>query len=337
VPEFDYLIVGAGFAGSTCARVLADAGKRVLLIDQRDHIGGNSYDYVNADGILVHKYGAHIFHTNSREVFEFLSRFTAWRPYQHRVLSATTRGLVSVPINQTTIAAFGGDKLSAIHEIIGDYSRKQWGSYFYDRLSASVLARVPIRESSDDDRYFTDGYQMMPADGYTALFERMLDHPNITLRLSSRFDADRSDDGAKIIWTGPLDEYFGHCYGKLPYRSARFDFTTLPQAKYQPVGVVNYPSPTLPYTRIVEFKHLTGQAHPKTTIATETPVAEGEPYWPIPTNETAELAAKYRALAAWLPHVHFLGRLGSYQYFDQHQVVAQALTLSGRLLAERTA
>ena len=330
---FDVLIVGAGWAGSVCAERLAAAGKRVLIIDRRDHIAGNAYDYTNDDGLLVHRYGAHVFHCQSAEVYDYVSRFTAWRPYVHRVLSNTSRGLVPVPINQTTLRAFDGDLDAAKAEIITPYTQKQWGPYA-DRLSAIVLARITTRENADD-RYFTDPYQAMPKDGYTRLFARMLDHPNITIQLRTQHRDLPTDLARQVIYTGPIDEYFAYEHGRLPYRSARFVHTTqhgVTQA--QPVGVVNYPAADVPFTRITEFKHLTGQTHRSTALAIEYPQADGDPYWPVPTAESASLYRLYDAKARQLRHVYFAGRLGSYRYLDQWQVIAQALKLSSRLLTE---
>ena len=330
----EYLIVGAGFAGSVCARRLADAGHRVRLVDQRNHIGGNAYDSYNDDGVLVHKYGAHIFHTNAKTVVEYLSQFTEWRPYEHRVLASVEGTLLPVPINRTTLAHFGGDIERAIDALYRPYTRKQWGMEIED-LDPSVLARVKVRDS-DDDRYFTDRYQMMPLHGYTRLFERMLDHPNIQIHMQTTC-ADVLGRGwsGPIIYTGPLDQWFACVLGTLPYRSARFEWRR--ETTAQAAAVVNVPSPTLPYTRICDCRQLTGQRHEYTSLCMEYPSATGEPYWPIPTSANLALAKRYRAMAAALaPRVQFLGRLGSYQYYDMHHVIAQALTLTQRLL-ERTA
>lgn len=333
-PRPDVLVVGAGFAGSVCAERLAAAGKRVLVIDKRPHIGGNAYDYYDEAGILVHKYGAHIFHTNSRAVVDYLSRFTAWRPYEHRVLSSVNGQLLPVPINRTTLAAFDGDLAAARRALYEPYTRKQWGDYA-DELAPTVLARVQPRDS-DDDRYFTDAFQAMPMDGYTRLLERMLSHPNIDVSLNHRGPTvDTDTSGMQVIYTGPIDEFFDYRFGRLPYRSADFVFRTVTgRAQFQPVGVVNYPSPDVDCTRVIEFKHLTGQEHPDTTIAMEYPTAAGEPYWPVPTAASRALYQQYAELAARTPGVHFLGRLGTYRYYDIHQIVAQALTVSRKLLAQ---
>lgn len=330
----DYLIVGAGFAGAVCAERLASAGKSVLLIDKRDHVGGNAHDYYNEDGILVHKYGAHVFHTNSLGVIEYLSKFTGWRPYEHQVRSSVNGHLLPVPINDTTLAAFGGDLAAAEAAMVTPYTRKQWGAHA-DALLPGVKARIKPRAGTDD-RYFTDTYQVMPAHGYHRLFERLLDHPKIQVWLNCDWACCEYRDYGALIWTGAIDEYFGHRFGRLPYRSARFEHITYDVGRFQPVGVVNHPSPLVPFTRVCEFKHLTGQDHPQTTIAVEYPQADGDPFWPVPTPASAALYQRYAALAAETPHVHFVGRLGRYQYLNIDQVVAQALTLSKKLLQEES-
>lgn len=332
--RFDYLVVGAGFAGSVMAERLASAGRTVLLVDERAHIGGNAYDEYNADGILIHRYGAHVFHTNSRAVFDYLGQFTTWRPYEHRVLAAFDRQLLPMPINATTLAAFAGDQAAARRALVEPYTRKQWGPHA-DALSPGVLARIRMRPTSTDDRYFTDTYQAMPADGYTRLFERMLASPRIKLLLKTSYREVMGLLPADVatIYTGPIDEFFGGDLGRLPYRSARFRHTTCAFERCQRVGVVNYPAAALAWTRVIEFKHLTGQVHPKTTVAVEYPSADGERFWPVPTAASAALYQRYAERAAALrPRVHFLGRLGTYSYYDMHQVVAQALKLAATLL-----
>ncbi len=358
---FDYLIVGAGFAGSVLAERLASgSGKRVLVIDKRNHIGGNAFDHYNAQGLLVHKYGPHIFHTNSREVFSYLSRFTEWRPYEHRVLASVDGQLVPIPINLDTINRLYGLQLSvfqleeflqslaepreihtsedvvvskvgrALYEkFFRNYTRKQWG-LDPSELDASVTARIPVRLNRDD-RYFTDQYQAMPLYGYTRLFENMLDHPNIKIMLNADY---RELMGCiphrQVIYTGPIDEFFEYRYGKLPYRSLEFKFQTINAAQVQPAAVINYPNEH-DYTRVTEFKYLTGQTHAKTTVVYEYPRAEGDPYYPVPRRENAALYQKYRALADAMPNVHFAGRLGTYKYYNMDQVTAQALTLYSKL------
>jgi UDP-galactopyranose mutase len=365
---FDYLIVGAGFAGSVLAERLASgSNKRILICDKRPHIGGNAYDYYNDDGILVHKYGPHIFHTNSREVYEYLSRFTDWRPYQHRVLAHVDGQFVPIPINLDTINKLYGLHLTAFQveeffttvaerretirtsedvvvsrvgrelyeKFFRNYTRKQWG-LDPSELDATVTARVPVR-ANRDDRYFTDTYQAMPLHGYTRLFERMLDHPNIKVLLNCDYRELKNEvQWREMIYTGPVDAFFDYCYGKLPYRSLDFKHETHATEVFQPAPVINYPNEHL-YTRVTEFKYLTGQAHRKTSVVYEFPRAEGDPYYPVPRRENAELYAKYKALADATPGVHFAGRLATYKYYNMDQIVAQALTVYGKLCGVKRA
>jgi UDP-galactopyranose mutase len=365
---FDYLIVGAGFAGSVLAeRLASQAGKRVLLVERRAHIGGNAYDCYDSAGILIHQYGPHIFHTNSRDVFEYLSHFTAWRPYQHRVLASVSGQLVPIPINLDTLNRLYGTRLTSFdaeaflasvaeprdpivtsedvvvsrvgrelyEKFFKHYTRKQWG-LDPSELDAAVTARVPVR-TDRDDRYFSDRYQAMPLHGYTRMFERMLAHPNIKLLLQADYREVRDViPHHEVIFTGPIDEYFDFQFGKLPYRSLEFRFETLDEPVHQPVAVVNYPN-DYDYTRVTELKHLTGQVHPKTTLVTEYPRAEGDPYYPIPRPENAALYKRYQALADATPGVHFVGRLATYKYYNMDQVVAQALATFERLMGRRAA
>ena len=368
--HFDALVGGAGFAGSVLAeRLAADAGKRVLVIDKRPHIAGNAYDHADAAGIMVHRYGPHIFHTNSDDVFAYLSRFTRWRPYEHRVLGHVRDKLLPIPINRTTLNDLYGldltDEAQAaaflaaraepreirtsedvviaavgreLYELFFQgYTRKQWG-LDPSELDKAVTARVPTRTDTDD-RYFLDKHQAMPADGYTAMFAAMLDHPNITVETGVNFaDCDVLAD--HTVYTGPIDEYFDCRFGKLPYRSLRFQHETHDVERFQPVAVVNYPDPDVPYTRITEYKQLTGQQAARTSISYEFPQAEGDPYYPIPRPENQALYRRYEALADALPDVSFVGRLATYRYYNMDQVVGQALATYRRLapqLAQRVA
>lgn len=367
-PHWDAVVVGAGFAGSVMAERLATGdGKRVLVLDRRPHIAGNAHDRLDDAGILVHDYGPHIFHTNSADIFAYLSRFTAWRPYEHRVIGAVKGKFVPIPINRTTLnrlydldlrtdedaAEFLAARAEPVSRVqtsedvvvsaVGrelyelffrGYTRKQWG-LDPSELDASVTARVPTR-TNDDDRYFTDTFQAMPAEGYTRMFERMLDHPNIEVRTGVDFEDVRH--GLRwdhLVYTGPIDEFFGRRFGKLPYRSLNFRHETLDQEWALPAATVNHPDEATPYTRVTEFKHLTGQSNPRTSLVYEHPSTEGDPYYPIPRPENRALADEYLALAANMPNVSFVGRLASYRYYNMDQVVGQALATWRRLKAMR--
>jgi len=365
---YDYLVVGAGLAGATAAeRLASELDAAVLVVDSRPHIAGNAYDPVNEAGVRVHLYGPHIFHTSSARVVEYLSAFTVWRPYEHRVLADVDGRHVPLPISARTIEALYGLRLNDAetaaffagrrepHQFITNseqaitarvgrelfdalfagYTRKHWGLEARE-LDASVCGRIPIR-SNRDDRYFSDRFQLMPADGYEAMIGRMLDHPRIDVALSTSFTqaADRTRFH-HLIYTGPIDAYYEYRHGRLPYRSLRFEFETLDRPQAQAVGVINYPGPQ-PYTRVTEFKHLTGQHHPKTTIAREYSLAEGDPYYPIPNPDARALYGKYAARAAREANVTFVGRLAEYRYYNMDQVVASALAAVERIAAERVA
>ncbi len=368
--KYDYLVVGAGFAGSVIAERLASQhDAKVLVIDRRPHIAGNAFDKLDDAGVLIHQYGPHIFHTNSDEIVDYLGQFTEWRPYEHRVLAEVRGKLVPIPINRTTLnelfgldlktdeeaAAYLASRAEPVAEIktsedvvinaVGrelyelffqGYTRKQWG-IDPSGLDKAVTARIPTRTNTDD-RYFGDKHQVMPADGYTAMFEKMLDHPNITVMLGVDWAEVKDEvDAGHIVFTGPIDEYFGYRFGKLPYRSLRFEHRTLDQEWSQPVAVVNYPAPEVPYTRITEYKHLTGQQSPSTSITFEYPSAEGDPYYPIPRPENQALFKRYEALADATPGVTFVGRLATYRYYNMDQVVGQALAAFRRLDAAKRA
>jgi UDP-galactopyranose mutase len=359
---FDYLIVGAGFAGSVLAeRLASQCGAKVLICDKRPHIAGNAYDHYDDHGLLVHKYGPHIFHTSCARIFEYLSKFTKWRPYEHRVLASVEGKLLPFPINVDTVNQLYGlsltpdqagayfakvaepikHPLNSEEAVVGkigrdlytkffrNYTRKQWG-LDPSELDAAVAARVPAR-TNRDDRYFTDEYQAMPRHGYTRLFENMLDHRNISIVLNSDYrDVAREVAHREMIYTGPIDAFFDCRYGKLPYRSLDFKFETHAVRRFQPAAVVNYPNDHA-YTRITEFKYLTGQLHHETSIVYEFPTAEGEPYYPVPRAENAELYAKYKALAEATPNVRFVGRLATYRYYNMDQVVGQSLATFDRI------
>lgn len=363
---FDYLVVGAGFSGSVIAeRIANQLGKKVLVVDKRSHIGGNAYDHYDNSGVLVHKYGPHIFHTNSRDVFEYLSRFTEWRSYEHRVLASVDGQLVPIPINLDTINKLYGLNLTSFQipefyasiaepkdyirtsedvvvsqvgrelyeKFFRNYTRKQWG-LDPSELDKSVISRIPTR-TNRDDRYFTDTYQAMPLHGFTRMFENMLSHPNIKVMLNTDYhEIEKAIPCREMVYTGPVDEFFELRYGKLPYRSLEFKHETHNKPVFQPAPVVNYPNEQL-YTRITEFKYLTGQEHTKTSIVYEFPRAEGDPYYPVPRPENAEIYKKYKALADATPGVYFVGRLATYKYYNMDQCVAQALTVYKQISAKQ--
>ena len=361
--KFDFAIVGAGFAGCVCAERLASAGRSVLLMDRRPHLGGNAFDTYDENGVLIHPYGPHIFHTNSRRVFAYLSQFTDWRFYEHRVRASINGALYPIPINRTTINSLYGWSLSedqvkeylenivevrepiatsedAVLASVGrdlcdkffrGYTRKQWGLDL-SQLSASVAARIPVR-CNDDDRYFADTFQFMPASGYAELFKRMTSHPLISIELSCDFHGGGVPQHDHLIYTGPIDAYFGHRFGALPYRSLRFEHLSLSNAPLlQECGTINYPNEH-DYTRVTEFRHLTGQQHSGTALVREFPCSDGDPYYPIPRKENESLYKRYEALAKDTKGVTFVGRLAEYRYYNMDQVVGAALAKSHELLS----
>lgn len=359
-----WLIVGAGLTGATLAeRIAAIRGDDVLVIDRRDHVAGNVYDYKNDDGIVVHKYGPHIFHTNSDKVWSYVNKFSAWRPYEHKVKAVLDGIEVVVPFNINSIetvfppgrASHYIEQLTRLvpcgrsipvltlmeadnadlrslaafvyESVFKNYTRKQWG-LLPEELSPSVTARVPIR-ASRDDRYFQDSFQGIPAHGYTAMVLRMLDHPRIHVALSTRYEDVAGDfPTSRTIYSGAIDEFFSRRYGPLPYRSLTFRFETLNLEQRQSVAQLNFPN-AQDYTRITEFKHLTGQSGSKTTVAYEFPMAyipgENEPYYPVPRDETNALYARYRTLAEAIGGITFCGRLGNYRYYNMDQAIGAAL------------
>lgn len=365
--RYDFVIVGAGFTGSVLAeRIASEMDKNVLIIEKRDHIGGNAFDFVNESGLLIHKYGPHIFHTNSQKVWQYLSRFTEWRPYFHKAL-ATIEGIQApIPFNLNSlykcfppmyakklerllINHYGyGKKIPILkmressngeltflaeyiykHVFLG-YTTKQWG-LTPEEIDASVTARVPVHISRDD-RYFQDKYQAIPLNGYTELFKKMLNHKKIRVALNTDYqDIEPDITFERLIYTGPVDAYFNYLHGELPYRSLRFEYRDFKQTNYQSAAIVTYPN-EYDYTRITEFKYLTGQQHPKTTIGFEYPMAhvpgKSEPYYPIPHPENREILGKYKAESNKIGgSVLFAGRLGDYQYYNMDQAVARALNL----------
>lgn len=357
---YDFLIVGAGFAGCTLAeRLAAELNKKILLVEKRNHIGGNAFDFYNKHGILVHRYGPHIFHTNIKRVWDYLSNFTQWRHYQHKVLACVDGMKVPFPVNLDTINILFGKDISVeeleefyetarqkagIKEIknAGDmavsrigqelyekffknYTKKQW-DLWPEELAPEVTARIPLRLNRDP-RYFSDRYQGIPKYGYTRMFERMLNHPNIHLLLNADYKEIVNEvKFNQMIYTGPIDYFFDYIHGRLPYRSLLFKFETFPVERFQETGTVNYPN-DYDFTRITEFKHITGQKHPWTTIMYEFPAAEGEPYYPVPKEESRELYSKYEAEAQKLKSVYFAGRLADYRYYNMDAAVDRALTV----------
>jgi len=366
--RYDTLVVGAGFAGAIMAeRLASELHQRVLVVDRRDHIAGNAHDYVDEHGVLIHKYGPHIFHTNAEVVVDYLSRFTDWRAYEHRVLARVEGRLFPIPINRTTINDLYGLSLKTDEEVeafyaerrepvelmktsedavvakVGrdlyekffrGYTRKQW-ERDPSELHASVCARIPVRTNADD-RYFGDAFQHMPLHGYTAMFERILDHSGIEVRTSTSFEDVREEvPYDHLVYTGPIDLFFSYRFGQLPYRSLEFELRNEPTpggALLQPVASINEPSFEVPYTRTTEYRHLTGQTHESSSWHVEYPRTEGDPYYPIPREDTRALYKRYEALAVERPDVTFVGRLARYQYLNMDQVVGQALSTFEKLV-----
>lgn len=368
----EVLVVGAGLAGAVMARRLAEAGDRVLVVDRREHVAGNCYDHPDEHGVWVHEYGPHVFHTNAEKVWRWLSRFTEWREYEQRVLARVGDELYPFPINRTTLERFFGtdlpskeaaewflDQLAEPLESVRTsedvcvarfgrrlyetffrgYTRKQW-ALDPSELDRSVCARIPIR-TDRDDRYFTDEFQAVPKDGYTAMVERILDHPLIGVELGTDGLALMPHRTGRVVWTGPVDELWDYCLGRLPYRSLRFEFQSFCHARgllVQPVAGINYPDADVPWTRDTEFRHITGQRAEWTTILREFPTSEGDPYYPIPRDENRLLYRRYARLTEReLPNVILVGRLARYQYVNMDQVVAQALVASRGIVGEPVA
>lgn len=368
--DIDILIIGAGISGSVLAERYAKSGKKVLIIEKRDHIAGNCYDYIDENGILVSKYGAHLFHTNEEDVWKYVNRFNSWYPWEHKVIARVDDKTVPIPVNITTINELFGEKISTEKEMqdwldlhkedIADpangeeavlskvgpvlyekmfkhYTKKQWDKY-PSELDASVLNRIPVRLNYDD-RYFSDKYQALPEGGYTKVFEKILDHPNIEVRLNvDYFDVKDEYSGyEKLFYTGPIDRFFEFKHSlseKLEYRSINFVSETHEREYFQENSVVNYPGLEVPYTRIVEYKHFGNQKSDKTTIVKEFTVDEGDPYYPVPNPRNQEIYSKYKEEATKLKHVYFVGRLANYKYFNMDQAFKNALDLFDELEPE---
>ncbi|MCF8241885.1 MAG: UDP-galactopyranose mutase [Melioribacteraceae bacterium] len=356
--KYDYLIIGAGFAGSVMAeRLASQQNKKVLVVEKRNHIAGNAYDEYDEHGILVHRYGPHIFHTNSKKVFEYLSLFTEWIPYEHKVLAKFNNELYPIPINRITLNKLYNKNFKSEKEVenfynsvkekrhpilnsediivnqVGHdlfekffryYTKKQWEMEPRE-LSPSVCGRIPVR-TNDDCRYFTDKYQFMPKEGYIKMFEKMLSHKNIEIVLNTDYKKVIEDiKFDKMIYTGPIDYFFDYQFGKLPYRSIRFEWETLDLEFYQETAQVNYTGPEVAFTRIIEHKYLSGQKAIKTTISKEYPNSNGEPFYPIPNVSSQTLYNQYKKESEKIKNVIFTGRLAEYKYYNMDQVVAQTL------------
>jgi len=361
--RYDYLIVGAGFSGSVLAeRLASQLNKKVLLVEKRHHIGGNAYDEYDENGILVHRYGPHIFHTNSKLVFDYLSNFTEWIKYEHEVLAKLGQEYYPIPINRITINKLYGFNFSTDDEVIKYfekvhekrypinnsediiinqvgydlfekffkyYTMKQWNMEPKE-LSPTVCGRIPVR-TNDDCRYFTDRYQFMPKNGYTVMFQKMLNHPNIEIVLNTDYKKIINDvKFYKLIYTGPIDYFFDYKFGKLPYRSIRFEFENHNVEKYQEAAVINHVDKSNNYTRVTEYKYLTGQQSKSTTISREYAELEGEPYYPVPNSDNQKIYNEYKKETDSLKNILFCGRLGEYKYYNMDQVVANILLLFGR-------
>lgn len=356
--KFKYVVVGAGLAGLTVAqRISEELDEKVLVIEKRGTIGGNVYDSYNEDGILIHNYGPHIFHTNDQGVYDYLSRFTKWNDFWHRVLTYVDGNLVPMPITVETInqlynlnldcsqveeflkkraidlpevktskdVALSKVGTDIYEKIFENYTKKQWG-VDPGELDTSVISRIPIRYNRDT-RYFADKYQGMPKHGYTKLCENMVKNPNIKLLLNTDYKEVIDEiEYEKLIYTGPTDYFYDYEFGKLAYRSIDFVFETHEEEEYQRAPVVNYPN-DYKFTRITEFKKLTGQTHKKTTILKEFPTSDGEPYYPFPTKEWRERFVSYQEKMQQEKNVLFLGRLAEYKYYNMDAVVRQALNL----------
>jgi UDP-galactopyranose mutase len=363
---FDVVVVGAGISGCVLAERYANlSDKKVLIIDKRDHIGGNCYDYFDESGILVSKYGPHYFHTNDEDVFKYVSAFTEWIPYEHKVVGHVDGLKVPVPVNIKTVNDLFGLDMKTEKEMISwleqntehieapmnseesalnrvgrvlyekifeNYTVKQWDKHPTE-LDPEIMNRIPVR-TSFEDRYFTDKYQFMPKDGYTKIFERMLNNKNIKIKLNTDWNGSKNEiKYKKLFFTGRIDSYFDEKIGKLEYRSLRFEFETLNQEHFQEYSQENYPSSKYKFTRIVEYKNATGQKHKKTTISREYPTWEGEPYYPVFSKNNKDIYQRYKEKARTLEKkgIYFVGRLANYKYFNMDQAFKNALSLFDKL------
>lgn len=368
IEKFDYMVVGSGLAGSVLAERLAKDGKKIIIVERRDRIGGNCADDYNEDGILVHLFGSHILHFEEPALYDYLSKFTDFIEYEHRVLASVDGMLVPIPINRETVNKLYGMNLTSFEvdeflksqavsvehiktsedaviskvgrdlysKMYQPYTLKQW-NLDPSELDASVTARVPTR-SSGDDRYFgNQKYQLIPKNGYTAMFRKMLSNPDIKVLLNTSYQEVRDMiPHDKLIYTGAIDSYFSNCHGKLPYRSLDFKFETLDVESYQNTAVVNYPTEH-GFTRISEMKKLTGQQHPKTTIMKEYPrdsKGDGDEFYPVPRKENQEMYLKYKEMADKEENVIFVGRAADYKYYDMHMIIARALTVYGKIVGK---
>ena len=359
----EIVIIGAGISGAVLAERYAALGKKVTIIEKRNHIAGNCYDFIDENGILVSKYGAHLFHTNEEDVWEYVNQFSEWYPWEHKVVARVDDKTVPIPVNITTVNTLFGINITTEAEMkqwleenriafekpkngeeavlnkVGtvlyekmfkEYTKKQWDKY-PEELDASVLERIPVR-TNYDDRYFSDKYQALPKGGYTQMFEKILNHPNIEIRLETDyFDVAEEFEGyEKLFYTGPIDRFFEFKHSldeKLEYRSINFVVETIDQEYFQENSVINYPGTEVDFTRIVEYKHFGNQQSEKTTIATEYTVDEGEPYYPVPNSKNQEIYSKYKAEADKLSDIYFVGRLANYKYFNMDQAFKNALEL----------
>ena len=358
--KYDFLIVGAGFAGAVMAeRIASQLNKKVLLIEKRNHIAGNAYDEYDENGILIHLYGPHLFHTNSEKVFQYLSQFTEWNFYEHRVLAQLGNEYYPIPINRTTVNKlynlnlqtdedaknFFDSRKEKRHPINNSediivnqvgydlfekffrhYTKKQW-NLEPKELSPSVCGRIPVR-FNDDDRYFTDKFQFMPKEGYTKMFENILHHPNIEVRLETDFfEVVNKEKYDFLIYTGPIDRFFNYIFGKLPYRSIRFEWENFNVERYQNAAVINHVTPKEQFTRVTEYKYFTGQKAASTSLSYEYTQIDGEPFYPILTAQSEFTFKKYLSEAKKINNLLLSGRLATFQYYNMDQVVANALNL----------